>query len=180
MARAAMATLISRTRSMIGDTAASPQFTDDQVEDALDEHRHEVRQMPLEGLPTLATGGVVTWLVWCAPFGWWETDEVLQTGAGTTLTPSASDEMAGRWTMSTTQTLGVLLTGVTYDLNAAAADLCDQWAAALAATQIEDITTAAGERFKRGDRAASKRAAGDVFRGKARPRSVLLTREDLA
>jgi hypothetical protein len=54
-----MTALVARVRLMVGDTAAAPVFTDDQVQEALDAHRADVVRMELESVPTVQPGGAI-------------------------------------------------------------------------------------------------------------------------
>lgn len=130
MARSTMATLIARTRVLISDTGGSPVFTDDQVEDTLDLHRTEMRQVPLQPGPSFAAGGAIVYKDWYSDTKNWESDVLLQDTGWNTLTPSVSEELVGHWHFTTQPNgLGVRATGKIYDLYGTAADLLDAWAA---------------------------------------------------
>ena len=129
-ARVAMAQLITRTRSLVND-ASSVTFTDETVQMALDQCRQRARYLPLHPEPTTTASGT-TYLVHFSDYGDWEEDTALVDGAYATLTPSASDYLAGRWTFSTEPTSRpVRVTGYTYDLYGAAALLIAQQLAGL-------------------------------------------------
>ena len=62
--RTGMADLITQVRTLIGDpvvagTPPTSTYTDQQVQDALDAHRTQVRNAPLSPLQTIAAGGTV-------------------------------------------------------------------------------------------------------------------------
>ncbi|MCX7670395.1 MAG: hypothetical protein N2439_10020, partial [Anaerolineae bacterium] len=121
--RATMADLITRIRLLINDPAGASQvFTDQQVQDALDRHRTEVRYLTLTAAETI-TAGAVDYLDYYADVGDWEADEALYDGAYALLTPSAADRLTGHWTFAASQPPPVLITGKHYDVYAAAADL---------------------------------------------------------
>ena len=108
-ALASMASLITRVRALVND-ASSVLHTDDAVQSALDQGRTRARYLPLTPEPT-TTSSATTYLVFNAPLGDWEEDVALVNGSSATLTPSANDYEAGRWTFATEPLRPVLLTG---------------------------------------------------------------------
>lgn len=135
--RATMAELITRVRLEIGDpSSASQQFSDVQIQDALDEHREFVRWAELDPLDSIApTTGALTWVVFEAPgYGFWEADEALysQTYVDITSQILTPERIAGRWTFTASQLPPVYITGKTYDLYRSCADLLQIYASALA------------------------------------------------
>lgn len=142
--RATMSDLIARVRLMVADpsTAPSPIFTDQEVQDKLDECRENIRYELLTPQPTFANPGGIQYNDYYSgddpalPRGFWEADEVLIWGDFTTLTPTSSDEIVGHWTFDN-QLPPVLITGKRYDIYRAAADLLDYKIAALSATQFD-------------------------------------------
>lgn len=142
--RGTMADLIARTRLMVFDTGGSPLFTDQQVQDKLDECREDVRYAILTPKPTYANPGGIQYKDYYAARGFWEADEVLIWGDYTALTPLTSDEIVGHWTFSN-QLPPVLIAGKTFDLYRAAYDLLLYKIAALAATEVD--FTADGQSF---------------------------------
>jgi hypothetical protein len=178
--RASMAELIDRTRGLIGDVAGASQvFSDQNLQDALDRRRADVRYLELECGETIAVGGATTYLDYYAPDGLtdWEGDGVLQYG-GTwaSVTPASSDWLAGHWTFSASQQPPVYLTGKTYDVYAAAADLLERWAATL---KLEFDFEEDGQRFKRSQKPAGVLALAAQYRAQARPIMGSLARGDL-
>src|SRR5438309_292640 len=98
MARSSMGALIARTRVLISDVAGASQvFTDDQIEDTLDQHRLEMRQVPLQPGPTFAAGGSILYLDFYSDTQAWEDDIVLQDTGWNVVTPSVSEPLVGHW-----------------------------------------------------------------------------------
>lgn len=132
--RSTMPTLVGRVRRLVGDPdQAARYFQDDTIQDALDEHRLDVRYFELSARVTYVTSGPVVWLDYYdgAYGGNWE-DDLLLTGFNwATLTPATSDTLTGHWTFAASQTPPVWITGKSYDVYAAAAQLVDERAAAV-------------------------------------------------
>ena len=170
--RVSMAGLITRVRELVGDpviagTPTTSTYTDQQIQDALDAHRTEVRNAPLRPLQTI-TAGTVTYLDWFAPRGGWESSPVLTDGAYAVLTPSASDLVAGKWTFSATQG-AVLITGACFDLYGAAVDVLLM---TLQAKSAEFDFSADGQSFSRSQQMAGVRALIDAYRVKVRAPAI--------
>lgn len=141
MARTSMSDIIGRVRYLIGDTGTA-QFTDDHVQDILDQHKTDVRYNPLMALERIQPGGTVLYLDFWAvdaagqPVNHWEgtagTALVLQNGNWSTVTGSAThNTLEGKWTFTDEPTRPIYLTGAFYDVEAAGADLCEEWIADL-------------------------------------------------
>lgn len=176
MARSSMTALIAHVRLMVGSPTTS-EFTDDEIQNALDGHRREYRYAALDALEARTSTDVEYHDFTAHGFGYWEDDVVLTSPTYTTLTPTTSDEINGRWTFAADQAdnLPVLIVGKTYDVNLAAADICDQWAAKLA----RDFDFQADlDEFKRSQKRAGLEAAAQTFRARGRGGSVLLSRSD--
>ncbi len=148
--RASMAALIARTRQMIGDVTTPQDFLDQDVQDAADAHRADIRYELLKPAPDIQPPqgqGTTAQFVWAAYFSdWqhWEDDLFFQsmtTNNGATIapwalvTPVVSEPIAGRWTFAVTlpaiatppaQFPPVYLSGKAYDLYRVAADLLER------------------------------------------------------
>lgn len=173
--RTSMAELIIRVRTLIGDPAGTDQaVTDQEIQDVLDTHRWEVRYMPLKGLKSYETGAVV-YKTWEAPFGQWEGDAALVDTQYSELTASAADLISGRWTFEVSQA-AVYLTGWTYDLFGAGADLLEVMAAKVA---IEFDYTADGATHHRSQKAEAYRRLASEYRRKQQVKVIPQTRRDL-
>jgi hypothetical protein len=130
--RASMADLIAKVRVLIADPAgASEQFTDQDIQDQLDEgpRRRDVYHLRLTSQYTLVYGGTISYLDYWTDGGYWEQDAILQDGTYATLVPSTSDYLTGHWHFNASQTPPVYLTGKQYDPYGTAADLLESWMA---------------------------------------------------
>lgn len=196
--RSTMSSLIAKTRLMIADpVGASQQFQDQDIQDKLDELRDDVWYEPLKMAPAIvnaaSTNNVPSMIFadYYSAFQWWESDVVLQGNSTSThaawvvLTPSASDLLVGHWQFEldifTSGTFPgqyppVWATGKTYDLNGAAADLLDFWAATL--TGKYDITVD-GQTLRRSQLMQMKFSLAQQYRRKARPRIARMVRHDV-
>ena len=176
MVRATMADLIARTRAMIGDTDASAYtFDDDAIQAALDAHRFAAEYAALQPVAEYQPGGAAVYKTYRAPMGWWEADATLVDGGYNLLTPDSSDWMNGEWVFNAGQAPPVYIRGRYYDLNAAAADLLDEWAARLAR---EHDFSLGGDRFARSQMAANLREQAERYRARAWAVTVTMRRRD--
>jgi hypothetical protein len=130
-----MVGLIARLRTMVGDpNEGDPElaaFTDDELEDFLDERRTDVFEAQLLSVPTTVSSAIV-YRLHVAPVRWFEADAVLADGAGAVLTPDSADPDAGQWTFDDGVAESVYITGRYYDLYGTAAAVCEAWAAKVA------------------------------------------------
>jgi hypothetical protein len=131
--RSTMAGLISLVRSYSGDLGGlAAVFTDVEVQQFLDAHRRDAVQLPLEPVPLASNlGGEGGYFTWTHELGWWEDDAAVVDANFIALTPSSVDLERGRWVFTAAQS-SVYLTGATYDVWHATADLLTAWAARLA------------------------------------------------
>lgn len=156
--RAGMAYIIAQVRLMISDpSGGSAHFTDEQIQDALDDNREDVDECVL----TARLGGTEH----VAPVGWWETGVLLEDESGNVLTPSTGNDRRGVWQFVAPQSTDVLLTGSNYDVYGACADLLGYWMASL--TQQIDVWSADEMSIKR-TTTEKMRALMDSYRSKAR------------
>lgn len=142
--RSGMTDILTRVQYLIGDTGTA-QFTLQHVQDKCDEHVTIIRYEPLEAIEDILPGGTVAykefWAI--APNGFtvghWEgtagtalifLDSAFGTITGSVVAASSSD-MEGRWRFGYEPTRPVYVTGRNYDIEAVAADLCEEWIAAL-------------------------------------------------
>ncbi len=176
-ARASMAALITAVRGLIGDTSTTaPVLTDDQVQAALDAWREEVRYQELTPAETIQPGGAVVTLDYYADMGNWETDAKLFDAQYNVLTPATSDYVVGHWTFTTDTPPPVRISGKTYDLYAAAADLLAQWAA------IEKLSfdfSADGASYQLSQKVAALLSLAQQYHQRQRPHCARQVRSDL-
>lgn len=166
--RSQMLALIQQVRDLIGDpdTGAS-QFSAQQVQDALDESRLDIRYELLAAAPTITNDGTTgsaeyVWIDYFSIFKYWEVDSaVVQYGDFTEKTPVATEYIAGHWQFSVNVPPGTLpanssapgqypplfVTGRAYDIYAAACKLLRMWIAALAGSTYN--FSANGQSFQR-------------------------------
>lgn len=194
--RATMADFITRVRQMIADpSGSSQQFQDQDIQDRLDASRNDVRYEALTiapsivNLPSTNNQATTIFADYYSQFQWWESDIVLQGysngQAWVVLTPAASDYITGHWqfelnvfTSGTVpgQLPPVFATGKTYDLNCAAADLLEFWAASLASAY--DVTVD-GQSLRRSQLMTAKLDLAAHYRTLARPRLAKMNRGDV-
>lgn len=191
--------IIPVVRQMIGDTSGTPDFADQDIQNACDEYRLTVRYELLTAAPDIqppqgqGTTAQFVWATYFSEYQYWEADEVLQ-GTDTAtfkpwvlLTPVATERIAGKWTFAVTlpsiatppsQFPPVYATGKVYDLNAVAATLLERRIAKYALTSFD--FTADGRQMRLGqtlDRLEKLRA---FYLAKSWTRAVELVRTDLA
>jgi len=129
--RATMANLILRTRLLINDPpGASQVFTDQDIQNVLDESRADLYNQPLIAQPTFS-GATILYLDYLSPtqLGDWEDDIVLKQYMTVVVTPSLIDDIVGHYTFAQSTFPPVYITGKTYDLYRSAADLLVRMAA---------------------------------------------------
>jgi len=175
-ARASLASLITRVRTLIDDNATTKTFTDDEVQAALDNWRTDVRYLELRPAETRTSSGV-EYRDYYAPCGDWEADAVLYDSGYATLTPTTSEYQAGHWAFTTGVTPPVYIVGKTFDVYAAAADLLEAWVARLKAAydfsadgasysrsqQVETLLQLASDYRRRQRPATARQLRGDVL-----------------
>src|SRR5258707_12983780 len=127
--RGTMASLIARTRLLITDTvpAGSGQvFADQDVQNVLDESRIDLYNQPLVPQWTYS-GNTPQVLDYFAPSQWgdWEDDIVLKQYLTVVVTPASTDDIVGHWTFAQSTLPPVFITGKTFDIYRAAADLLE-------------------------------------------------------
>ncbi len=191
MARTGMAPLIQHVRQMTGAGTAEYQvgavshFTDDQVQDALDRRRGELWQRELMPEPRWVMAGEYGTLentryrLPLAPVESGTAAFQLHDSRGS-VHPEASytlDPLTGIVEFATDQgTRNVYCRAVAFDMNAAAADILEEWAGALAVhswgvTQDQQV-------LDRRERHQSMLEAARQLRKRAWARRVRIRRED--
>ena len=141
--RAGMAYLIDRIRTMTNILAEENSAMDDQtIQDHLDRHRLHVKYAPCMTEGRIAPGGSVTYVDFVAPYQHWEGTASgrpfgyqLVDGGYNDITASGSvvsDPVQGWWTFGTAPTRPVMISGASYDIYAAAADILQNRLAQLA------------------------------------------------
>lgn len=141
-----MEDLITRVRSLIYDPeGASAIFSDDEIQDALDDHRNDVRYLELKPAETIQSGGSISYLEYHAGRPDWEGTVTLLNASYGTLSPSSANYRRGVFNFSSNQDPPVMIVGQTYNLYAASVDLLKLWKARL---KLQFDFTADGSSFK--------------------------------
>lgn len=147
-----MAALLSRLRRLVGDPAgASQSFSDDELQEALDSHRREARYARLTEVESIASSGTVTSKDFEAGVGNWESGaQLTDSGFNVLSSGITADLLTGRWTFAAEPKWPLHVTGWYYDLQGAAADVLDEWAAK---EKLSFDFSADGQSFKRSQKA---------------------------
>ena len=136
MARATMASLITRLRGLIGDEGTSPTFSDDEVQAFLDQRRTDAIYSALACVPSVSAANAVEYHDFYGRDAGavlpWESSPVLQDSTGATLTQTTSEPLRGHWSFTASQLPPVYITGAFYDVYGAAAMACQAWAGQVA------------------------------------------------
>lgn len=188
MARATMATLITRLRTQIHDAAGTAQvFADDELQELLDSRRVDLYDEPMLSIPQVSAGGTVTYYEFGAP-GYGDLEDTSggtacfyvtdSTGARRgTATWAAVDYQRGRVVFTTDQAgTALYVTARSYDVAGAAADACERWAQRVA-LQFDFSTD--GQSFARSQQLKALNGMAEMFRRKARIRRTTITRTDV-
>ena len=174
--RSTMSAIIARVRVLINDPEGASQTFDNQtIQNVLDDSRVDYVNEVLQTKPTYGTG-TIQYLNYWHELGSWEGGVVLQQFLTVTVTPSASDFIAGYWTFAQNTLPPVYLTGSTHDLYRASADLLERWAAKWV---LNYDFSSDGQSFKRSQAASMLQALAKTYRGKQRASSLGFTRSDL-
>lgn len=173
--RATMADLISEVRTLIADPAgASQQFGDQVIQNALDRRREDVVQRELAYDRTRTASGYA-YKTYRAAEQHWEANAVLEDSSYAPLTPATSDLITGTWTFAASTPPPVYLTGATFDLYGAAADLLEAWAASV---KMEHSFSIGGDSFQRQQKSTHLHQLAGQYRRQQRPFVASLVRRD--
>lgn len=195
--RASLKDVATRVRQLIGDpsddwptVSATPLFTDQQVQDQLDIYRYNARFIPLRIAPTFQPGGITHFWDYFAEYGYWEADAVIYDNAFNVITTAqtlvSQDLLTGHWVFQDNpgaspipgpygQQPVVRLTGKTYDVYAAAADLLELKLPLVAGNY--DFTSN-NQSFKASQEFMALTKLVAQYRTQERPHNVTLFRED--
>lgn len=180
--RASMAALITVVRELIADEYADGNalqtFADQKVQDVLDHYvtRYSTVSLPYE--ISYTNGASFQYLVYLTPDGedYWEDDILLQNSTYQTLIPASYDLISGRWTLSISTPPPVWLTGKSYDVYAAAALMCRQWAAKV---KLHFSATDMGVSMQRKEKYDMLIMLAKEYEAKRRAHSIRMHRADL-
>ncbi len=145
--RSSMAHLIAYVRRLIGDTSGA-QFTDDDVQEALDLYREEVSREELTAVPRII-GGTVEYHRFTSYRGFWESDAEITDAAGAAVVPDVVNWLTGVFEFTASRQPPLFIHGKRYDVHGAAAELLEQWATEMAR---EVDFSLGGDRFEVGKR----------------------------
>lgn len=175
--RDTMDVLIDRVRSYINDPVdAGQHFADQEIQDALDQRRWDVRYMELTVQETILPGGTIKWTHFYAPVGNWEEGSVLTDSAFNPATPDTSDSLTGLWTFTAGYQLALYITGRYFDVNAATADLLEQW---LATVRKEYDINVSGLDLKRSQKFDQLVELCEYYRARSYPLIIPMVRGDM-
>jgi hypothetical protein len=174
--RDSMAALISRVRLLINDPAgSSPQFSDQEIQDVLDASRADVKNQVMIPKATFS-GSTIQYLDYYTKLGDWEDDVVLKQYLVTLVTPSAAEPIAGHWQFAETTLPPICISGKTYDLYRAAADLLERLSARWA---MSYSMTVDGQSLQRAQVMPALQALANQYRRQQRARTISFTRSDV-
>lgn len=138
MARSGMAALIEELRGLTEAGTAeytlgtTSYWSDNSLQDVMDLHRMDLRFAPLHSYPEQGLGGTLQWFEYRSPYGYFEATTGgtailwLQDSTGATIGTAlwSADYRRGVFTFgSNAGGTAIYLTGRSYDLNAAAAEV---------------------------------------------------------
>lgn len=181
--RATCESLIRRLRGMIGDRIAAgsttaPTWSDIELQDALDGRRVNVDTEPLTSIVSYPSG-VSTYLTFEHALSNFEEDATLVNASYTAITPATYDYLNGRFTFSAEPSYPVYLTGKSFDLRAAAADVLEQWAA-LVKLDFNFSEGRTGGQFQREQKHKMLLASAATHRAQQRVTTATMYRSDVA
>lgn len=166
--RPTMSDLIEVVRRKSGDLAGSKQvFDDSDIQDMLDRRRRDVRYGGLDVAETIMPNGAILYTSFHDPsgYGYWEADAFLSDGSWQTIIPDSANLVAGIWTFDPGLTNpSVFVTGQQFDVNAATADLLEEW---LSRVKREYSYSSAGRSYQRGEQIAAFAEAIERFRSRS-------------
>ncbi len=169
--------IVEHVRLLIDDLDGE-KFEVYRIEDVLKQRREEMRYIKCTPLATRASGGDVTYMTFTAPFdwGWWDTSAELLDYNYDALTPTIANWRVGRWVFSSEPTKPVYITGFTYDIYAAAADLLELRASQVA-EDIQSFSVAHGT-FSYANKRRGPLEMVEQYRAKQRPSVAVVYRTD--
>jgi hypothetical protein len=174
--RTSMSELIDQVRGKIQDRGNSSVFSDEQIQAALDAHQCRVRYLQLCGLETRTPAGVQYLEFTAEDHANWEADAVITDTGYNTVTPAQADYLGGFFTFAQTPNYPLTITGKTFDVYAASADLLEEWAAKL---KLDFDFSEEGVRMNLSQRKASLLGLVEEYRRKQKPRIIEMVRDEL-
>jgi hypothetical protein len=193
-----MSALIAMVRTKIGDPAgASQQFSDDDIQSIMDQHRLDLRYEPLIIAPSIVNNtntnnqASTIFADFYSNYGFFESDVTLQAysngQAWVVVTPVAMELLIDQahfqfetnvFSMGTVpgQLPPVFCTGKSFCVFSASADLLEMWAATM--TGAYDISVD-GQNLRRSQMPQMKLTLAQQYRKRARPKVAKMVRSDI-
>lgn len=171
--RATMANLILSVRTLINDTLLSGNgqiFTDQQIQDVMDESREDVKNEPLIPKPTFNLG-TIQYLDYWTEYGGWEDGMVLKQYLTVVVTPSLIEPIPGHFQFAANTWPPVYISGSWHDRYRAAADLLERLAAQYV---LRYSMTVDGQNLQIGQVTTNLQNLAKTYRRKQRPRTIIL------
>lgn len=159
-----MTTLITRLRRLISDPSGSNQvFSDEDLQESLDNHRREARYARLMEVETISANGSVAYLTFAAGVPNWEDSPELVDSSFAVIDSGdyTEDLLTGRWVFASAPNRPVMITGWYYDLYGAAVEVLEQWAAQM---KLSFDVSADQQSFKRSQKFAIVQELADKYR----------------
>ena len=123
--RAGMTNLVTRTQRLINDVSEAT-WTEEQVQEYLDQNRMRANQMALQAEPTRGPSAT-TYTTFYAPYGNWEESVTLVDSGYNSVTADSLDYANGIFAFNSSQdNRPIMITGWYYDLYGAAADILEE------------------------------------------------------
>lgn len=177
--RSTLAPLIASVRTLINDTLPvgnGQVFTDQQIQDVLDEGRIDITNHSLEPRPTFS-GSTVQYLDYYSDLGGgWEDGYILKQYLTVIVTPTTLEPITGHFGFAANVFPPVFITGILHDRYRASADLLERMAAQWA---MSYNMTVDGQNLQRGQVTANLQNLAKTYRRKQRPKTIAIKRGDL-
>jgi hypothetical protein len=180
MARPTSAALIARVRLLINDVLPSGNgqiFTDDQIQDVLDEGRVDIVNGELIAKPTFSGSSIQYLDYYSKGGGGWEDGMLLKQYLTVLETPSSVEPIAGHFQFASNVFPPVYITGKIFDVYRASADLLERQAAQWA---LSYNVTADGQNLARSQVLPALINLANQYRKKQRAKTSIGGRSDIA
>lgn len=171
--RATMANLILSVRTLINDTLPSGSgqiFTDQQIQDVMDEGREDVKNMPLIPKPTFS-GSSIQYVDYWSEYGDWEDGMILKQYLTVVVTPSLIEPIPGHFQFAANTWPPVYLSGSWHDRYRSAADLLERIAAQYV---LRYSMTVDGQNLQIGQVTTYLQNLAKTYKRKQRPRTSIM------
>lgn len=173
--RSTMAALIARVRLLINDTGTTQQFSDQNIQDVMDESRRDLNNIALKPNPTYITSSI-QYLDYYAEVGGWEDNYTLKQYLTIPVTASLNEPIPGHWQFAQNTLPPVYISGSNFDVYRSAADLLERLAARWSLSYNISVD---GQSLQRAQVAPNLLALAKTYRMKQRPRAIDVRRADL-